>query len=64
MKEQAILEFLDPPSSVDRKTLAMSLAIAATARDVAKDLGLDPAIVTIALTVGQDVLRFRIQETP
>lgn len=62
MKNQGVLEYLDPPGSVDPKVLAMSMAIAATARDVARKIGLDPAIVSIKLIVGQDSLRFRIPD--
>lgn len=61
-KKQASLVYLDAPSAVDPKVLALSMAIAATARDVAKKLGLDSALVTIKLDVGQDSIRFLIQE--
>jgi hypothetical protein len=64
MKDLANLEYLDPPASVDPKTLAMSMAIAATARDVAKKLDLDPTNVMIKLDIGQDSIRFRLQDRP
>lgn len=60
MKKSA-LEYLDPPNSVDPKVLALSMAIAATASDAAKGLGIDLATTTIKLDVGQQSIRFRLQ---